>query len=272
MTSALCCFRLCHPQLYWAKEAFSEVVQFSYPRAQPPCDVGNAIDVLCSWNVTDLIATATNMIYNFTQPWGQPVPCFTAFTPSTSASEAGTRATAPASVAPRHAGPGQLALANAAAARGGGAGDVHSIAAHARRLGNLPIQTVPWDYLCCTEIVQPIAGRGIFSVPAPYDLNLISAQCKERYGVTPDPEWHRTFVLEPLSNATNIVFSNGGYDPVRGFSPATNLASTLIAIDIAECVRWQSVASGHVGVAVGDGRMCASHIHCVTRSQHGTHV
>lgn len=221
-------------QLYWAKEAFSEVVQFSYPRAQPPCDVGNAIDVLCAWNVTDLIAAATNMIYNSTQPWGTPVPCFTAFQPSSAAVDGAGGGPTLAPVAPRPAGPGQRALANAAAAAGRGANG--EAVARGRRLGSLPIQTIPWDYLCCTEIVQPIAGRGIFSFPAPYDLNAISASCKERYGVTPDPQWHRTYILDPLSNATNIVFSNGGYDPVRGFDPATNLAPTLIAIDIAECV------------------------------------
>lgn len=213
--------------LLWAKLAFSEIVQFAYPRAQPPTDVANAIDVVCSPSVKDVLQKATSLIYNFTEPWGTPVSCFKAFTPSSTLPVTGAGPTS--HMLPRPHGVGRHALAAAIASK-----SVPSVEDDVHNLGGaVTITQVPWDYLCCTEIVMPIAGRGIFAMPEPYSFAAVSAYCNATYGVMPDPTWHRRYLLDYLGNATNILFSNGGYDPARGFDPATDLSSAVPVLDIA---------------------------------------
>ena len=73
-------------------------------------------------------------------------------------------------------------------------------------------------------------------MPEPYSFAAVSTHCNATYGVMPDPTWHRRYLLDYLGNATNILFSNGGYDPARGFDPATDLSSAVPVLDIAKCV------------------------------------
>jgi len=161
--------------MFWAKEAFSEIVQFSYPRAQAPCDVANALDVVCGASVADRMRLATNLIYNSTQPWGNPVSCFHLPT-SESATAAAFR---------RH-----LSLAM----RRGRNMAVPQSRPASRRLSSTTIEWIPWSYICCTEFVLPVAGTGIFSVPAPYDLAATRQYCNSTFGVFPDPFWYKECV------------------------------------------------------------------------------
>lgn len=98
----------------------------------------------------------------------------------------------------------------------------------------LPIQYVPWNWLCCTEIVLPVAGQGIFVAPHPFQLGKLAQSCAATYGDTAklDPEWHTRFAVEPLKTASNIVFVNGGVDPVRNFAPQKALSDAIIAVNI----------------------------------------
>ena len=133
-----------YTQLLWAKLAFSEIVQFAYPRAQPPTDVANAIDVVCSPSVKDVLQKATSLIYNFTEPWGTPVSCFKAFTPSSTLPVTGAGPTS--HMLPRPHGVGRHALAAAIASK-----SVPSVEDDVHNLGGaVTITQVPWDYLCCT--------------------------------------------------------------------------------------------------------------------------
>ncbi len=50
--------------------------------------------------------------------------------------------------------------------------------------------------------------------PRFFDMSYVAARCQDKYGITPRPGWIRTaYGSESSMAATNIVFSNGGYDP-----------------------------------------------------------
>lgn len=93
---------------------------------------------------------------------------------------------------------------------------------HAPAKNQQGIDRYTFGYLCCTQFVQPIGGRGIFSVDTPWSLAQFSKYCNKLYNVQPKPEWWKNYVYEPLKKASRIVFVNGEFDPVRVFSPATS--------------------------------------------------
>ncbi|MCW7553042.1 S28 family serine protease [Endozoicomonas gorgoniicola] len=82
------------------------------------------------------------------------------------------------------------------------------------------IDRYTFGYLCCTQFVQPIGGKGIFSVDTPWSLIRFSKYCNTFYKVRPNPNWWNNYVFEPLKNTSRIIFVNAGFDPVRVFSPA----------------------------------------------------
>ena len=58
-----------------------------------------------------------------------------------------------------------------------------------------------------------------------------TADCLKNWGVAPRYDWAR-FGLggKRISGASNIVFSNGLYDPWHGGGILTNLSDTLLAV------------------------------------------
>ncbi len=184
--------------LYWAKTAVSQSVQCSYQRGGPPTDVPYSIGVMCS--AAYPLRAAVDMIYNSTRA---PVQCY------------------PYKLKPAH---------------------IH-MHMHAQGLGlaldapyaytykaPLPIQTLPFHYICCVQFVMPVAGTSIFSVPHEFSMALLTRFCEGTYGVAPDPKWYIGGLYRTLPSLTNVIFSNGALDPVRGFSPSQNVGPTAIAL------------------------------------------
>ena len=70
--------------------------------------------------------------------------------------------------------------------------------------------------------------------PRVFDLDFIAAHCRDKYGVTPRPEWMRISYGNAVDLAragvSNIVFSNGGYDPWSSGGIKTSMSASLPAI------------------------------------------
>eukprot|EP00048_Salpingoeca_helianthica_P006316 m.97166 g.97166 ORF g.97166 m.97166 type:complete len:498 (+) comp13967_c3_seq3:1862-3355(+) len=212
--------------LFYAKHAFSICAQFSYNHANPPTDVAESLLDVCTATATParplpLIYTALNLTYN----GSYAAPCFN-FRPASIDAPLQPPATSADDLSPDTA-PSSLYHLSLHA-------NTHARAQAARQAvnGPLSIETIPWEYLCCTQIVMPVSGTGLFSVPDNYNFTAQTQFCQKLFSVAPDPTWHRRFLLEPLRTASNIVFVNGGYDPVRGFSPPSDLAPSMLAVNV----------------------------------------
>ena len=92
----------------------------------------------------------------------------------------------------------------------------------------LPIQQTPWSYICCQQFVQPIAGQGIFAAPLSYDYERTEQRCRTSWpGVQASfspLEWWLNFVTPAVLTGSRVMWVNGGFDPVRSFSPNVSLS------------------------------------------------
>ncbi|OQS01398.1 lysosomal Pro-X carboxypeptidase [Achlya hypogyna] len=95
-----------------------------------------------------------------------------------------------------------------------------------------------WGYVWCSQMLPQESyfdTDGVRDMFWPRALSMaqVQADCKAKWGVTPDPQWIRTSYgsLPTLLKATsNIVFSNGGYDPWAAGGVDTNGGNPSIAI------------------------------------------
>ncbi|KAG2439903.1 hypothetical protein HYH02_010533 [Chlamydomonas schloesseri] len=100
----------------------------------------------------------------------------------------------------------------------------------------------PWDYQWCTELMgqelpyYPTTGvTDMFWDQGPFNLSVIEAHCREAWGVTPRPDWSAiAYGGLDYRYASNIVFSNGGYDPWSAFGVLSNVSDSVVAISIPE--------------------------------------
>lgn len=87
-----------------------------------------------------------------------------------------------------------------------------------------------WDYQFCTEMWMPYGRDGVSDVfwSSPWDAEATRQSCVREWGVQPRPlkatiEWGGRR-LEALSN---VVFSNGLYDPWHGGGVLQDLSDTV---------------------------------------------
>ena len=96
------------------------------------------------------------------------------------------------------------------------------------------------DYQWCTERLPQetyftIDGKRDIFWDRPANATAIAEHCEATYAVAPKGHWvAATSEFGRASSASNIVFSNGEYDPWRSGGVLTNLSDTLIAVDIAQ--------------------------------------
>ena len=75
--------------------------------------------------------------------------------------------------------------------------------------------------------VHPFRFHVVWSEP------LIDKFCYAKYRKHPDFQFaNRAFASVFNGKATNIIFSNGGFDPIRGYAPGHNLTRSLLAVNI----------------------------------------
>ena len=75
-----------------------------------------------------------------------------------------------------------------------------------------------WGYQTCTEVYQPMPTDGVTDFEVPYTPNRTEyfAECRERYGVQPRPNWEELVFMGPnIGSGTNIFLTNGQLDPWR---------------------------------------------------------
>lgn len=89
-----------------------------------------------------------------------------------------------------------------------------------------------WDYQWCTELLcqeSYFRRDGVKDMFYPFAMTpaQVDAHCLDKYGVTPRRAWITALYggIEGVARATNIVFSNGGFDPwsFGGVTPSTPL-------------------------------------------------
>ncbi len=92
-----------------------------------------------------------------------------------------------------------------------------------------------WDYQFCTEMFMPMSRDGINDMffPQPFDYGYAIEDCKRRWGVEPRPYWITiTYGGKDISDYSNIIFSNGEYDPWKGGGVLKNITDSLHAVYI----------------------------------------
>lgn len=75
-----------------------------------------------------------------------------------------------------------------------------------------------WGYQTCTEVYQPMPTDGITDFELPFTPNKADyfANCRERYGVEPRPNWEEMhFMGDDISAGSNIFLASGQFDPWR---------------------------------------------------------
>ncbi|OQR87804.1 lysosomal Pro-X carboxypeptidase [Achlya hypogyna] len=100
-----------------------------------------------------------------------------------------------------------------------------------------PIQeTNFWEYLWCSEMYMPFDQNGVddFFPPAFHNETRDAATCFANWGVELRPRWANTVFggVEGLKYSSNIVFSNGNYDPWSGYGVLESLSDSLLAVEI----------------------------------------
>jgi len=105
---------------------------------------------------------------------------------------------------------------------------------HGTGMPILPDET-PWDYQTCTEMLLP---QGLYGLPNdffyvhPWNDTEINQVCEEQFGVTPRRRWLSKLYgsNQDWKTASNIVFSNGMLDPLRGGGVLQDISPTVVAL------------------------------------------
>ncbi|KAI8799105.1 lysosomal Pro-X carboxypeptidase isoform X1 [Biomphalaria glabrata] len=91
-----------------------------------------------------------------------------------------------------------------------------------------------WNYQSCTEMVMPMCSNGSgISYNSPWDFQQVSDNCYETYKVRPRENWiSLEYWAKQLKETSNIIFSNGLYDPWSSGGVMESISDTVIAIQI----------------------------------------
>lgn len=95
-----------------------------------------------------------------------------------------------------------------------------------------------WDYQWCTEMLPQetyFTRDGVKDMfwPSPMNMSAIARHCASTLGVVPRPNW----IGEEFGGATgasNIVFSNGLFDPWSSGGVVRNMSESVVAVIIPE--------------------------------------
>ncbi|GMF11283.1 unnamed protein product [Phytophthora lilii] len=93
-----------------------------------------------------------------------------------------------------------------------------------------------WDYIFCSEIYQPQNVDGVNDMfwPVPWNFTADNENCKSEWGIAIRPLWATTQYggRKALKAASNIVFSNGNYDPWSGTGVLQNYSESVVALSV----------------------------------------
>jgi lysosomal Pro-X carboxypeptidase len=93
-----------------------------------------------------------------------------------------------------------------------------------------------WGYLECSELYMPMSANGVNDVFPATAVNESQddAACFEQWGVRLKPRWAQTEFggMKALRAASNIVFSNGDFDPWSGLGVLESLSPSVVAVPV----------------------------------------
>ncbi|KAF0718531.1 Aste57867_1633 [Aphanomyces stellatus] len=93
-----------------------------------------------------------------------------------------------------------------------------------------------WDYLACTEMYMPMDQDGVrdFYTPSRHNLTASQESCRREWGVEMRPTWANTVYggRQALEAASNIVFTNGNFDPWSGTGVLESLSDSVVALTV----------------------------------------
>ena len=96
-----------------------------------------------------------------------------------------------------------------------------------------------WDYQFCTELLPQempyFQAKGppfdMFWKQTHWTMDTVVQHCQEKHGVVPRTAWVATYYGD-LSQASNIVFSYGEYDPWSAGCIRSNISQSLISVQV----------------------------------------
>ncbi|OQS05512.1 DEAD/DEAH box RNA helicase [Thraustotheca clavata] len=93
-----------------------------------------------------------------------------------------------------------------------------------------------WDYLTCTELYLPKQQNGVDDMfyNAHFNMTADSERCKKKWKVELRPLWASTVYggRDELKASSNIVFTNGDYDPWAGNGVLSDISDSVVGIFI----------------------------------------
>lgn len=92
-----------------------------------------------------------------------------------------------------------------------------------------------WGYQWCTEMFMPASRDGVHDMfwDEPFNETEARRGCKDTWGVTPRRLWAQIeWGGRRIESASNIVFSNGLYDPWHGGGVLENVSDTVVSLTI----------------------------------------
>lgn len=91
-----------------------------------------------------------------------------------------------------------------------------------------------WDYQSCTEMVMPMCSNNtnmFYNIP--WDFQEVSDKCFQKFQVRPRENWVALeYWAKQLKDTSNIIFSNGLYDPWSSGGVMESISDTVVAIQI----------------------------------------
>jgi len=95
-----------------------------------------------------------------------------------------------------------------------------------------------WGYLECSELYMPFSSDGVHDIFPAQAANLTQddENCVTQWGVHLKPYWAQTEFggVKGLRLASNIVFSNGEFDPWSSTGVRESLSESVVAVHVPE--------------------------------------
>lgn len=120
---------------------------------------------------------------------------------------------------------------------------------HSRSVGSPVKEIVPWMYQCCTQFIHPIAGTGMFALPADFwDEQGYMRACQSLYpgsvwNPIPTPLYfNNTFPAKPYSR---VLYYVGMFDPVRSYEPSRDVTDTVKVLTVPQGAHCYDIMMQH---------------------------
>jgi len=104
-----------------------------------------------------------------------------------------------------------------------------------------------WEYQSCTEMVMPMCSNGsgiIYNID--WSFEEYSDDCYRKFNVRPRRDWITSqYWAKHLKSASNIIFSNGLYDPWSSGGVLESVSESVVAITIPRGAHHYDLRSAH---------------------------